>query len=165
MHAVSTNIAKPTPKWSDIVTSQTSHIQLHWLGLPDHLRFFQGHFFQWGTVSAVKRCGDARDDCLITCPPNKFSCWAVEWRMVVNVTGYTMLWCHNMTSFWRLMQIFTNLPSSSWIQLLVLVRASCGNGFKCASQKELEQGRATVYRNGPQCTIVMMLRARHSNNT
>jgi len=29
----------------------------------------------------------------------------------------------------------------------------------------LDQGRATVYRNGPQCTIVMMLRARHSNNT
>jgi len=29
----------------------------------------------------------------------------------------------------------------------------------------LGQGRATVYRNGPQCTIVTMLRARHSNNT
>ena len=29
------------------------------LGLPDHLTFFQGHFFQWGTVSCVKRSGDA----------------------------------------------------------------------------------------------------------
>ena len=33
------------------------------------------------------------------------------------------------------------------------------------SKQHLIQGRATVYRNGPQCTIVMMLRARHSNNT
>jgi len=30
MHAVSTNFAKPTPKWCRIVTSQTAHIQLHW---------------------------------------------------------------------------------------------------------------------------------------
>ena len=45
-----------------------------------------------------------------------------------------------VASIWhQLMQIITYLPSSSWIQLLVLVRASCGNGFKCASQKELEQ--------------------------
>ena len=40
------------------------------LGLPDHLKFFQGHFFQ-GTVSGVQRSGDARDDCLIVCPPKK----------------------------------------------------------------------------------------------
>ena len=41
--------------------------------------------------------------------------------------------------WYRLMQIITYLPSSSWIQLLVLVRATCGNGFKCALQNVIEQ--------------------------
>ena len=37
------------------------------------------------------------------------------------------------------MQIITYLPSCSWIQLLVLVKATCGNGFKCALQNVIEQ--------------------------
>ena len=41
--------------------------------------------------------------------------------------------------WYRLMQIITYLPSSSWIQLLVLVRATCGNDFKCALQNVIEQ--------------------------
>jgi len=39
----------------------------------------------------------------------------------------------------RSMQIITYLPSSSWIQVIVLVRATCVNGFKCALQKVIEQ--------------------------
>jgi len=42
------------------------------IGLPDRLKLFQGHFFQWGTVSGIKRPGDARVGCLIVCSPNKF---------------------------------------------------------------------------------------------
>ena len=28
------------------------------IGLPDHVKFFQGHFLQWETVSGMKRSGD-----------------------------------------------------------------------------------------------------------
>jgi len=42
--------------------------------------------------------------------------------------------------WYRLMQIITYLPSSSWLQLglLVLVSATCDNGFKCDLQKGLD---------------------------
>jgi len=40
-----------------------------------------------------------------------------------------------VASIW--MQTLIYLPSSSWIQLLVLVRATCCNAFKCALTKLL----------------------------
>jgi len=36
---------------------------------------------------------------------------------------------------YQLMQIIIYLPSSSWLQVLALVKANCGNGFKCALQE------------------------------
>ena len=41
------------------------HIRIE---LNDHLKFFQGHFFQRGWVSVAQRSGDARDDCMVVCP-------------------------------------------------------------------------------------------------
>jgi len=32
----------------------------------------------------------------------------------------------------QLMQIIVYLPSSSWLQLVVLVRVTCNNAFQCA---------------------------------
>jgi len=40
---------------------------------------------------------------------------------------------------YQLMQIIVYLPSSYWIQLLVLTRATCSNGLKCILLKDLEQ--------------------------
>jgi len=61
-----------------------------YLGLPDHLKFFQGHFFNevrsvvWrGLVMPGTTAG-------LFSPPNKFLYWAMEWRMVVNLAGYTL---------------------------------------------------------------------------
>jgi len=52
------------------------------------------------------------------------------------------LWAVGMlvANIWyQLMQIIVYLPSFSWIQLLVLMRATRSNGFQCALQKDLEQ--------------------------
>jgi len=48
-------------------------------------------------------------------------CWICWWQR------FGICWC-------RLFYICP-LPPFSWIQLLVLVSAACGNGFKCALQK------------------------------
>jgi len=56
------------------------------------LKFFQGQFFQLGSVSGVKRSSDVRDDCLILRPLTDSSNYylAVEWPMMVNVIGCTL---------------------------------------------------------------------------
>jgi len=40
--------------------------------------------------------------------------------------------------FYKLVQIVIYSPSASWIQLLLLLSATCGNGVNCSLQKALE---------------------------
>ena len=68
---------------------------------------------KWASISTcidnsgVRRFGDVRSDCLIVCPLTHSSIG--QWRMLVIVTGYTLLGRHNITStsficnptFWR----------------------------------------------------------------
>jgi len=78
-------------------------------------------------VTAVLNCEKLVD---------KFACLKARKKLCDRLLDMFMLVAN---TWYRLLQIITYLPSSSSIQLLVLVRATCVNGFKRSLQEDLEQ--------------------------